>query len=135
MALLSNELAGQVAIVTGGASGIARATASLLAKHGAQLALFDINQPAAQKFQGELRKDGVEASFFSCDVTRWQEVEGQVRAVADQFGQVDILVNVVGGSDGVAGTEPAWVWEMSEENWDGMLNLNLKSQFLCCRAA
>ncbi len=135
MPLLSNELAGQVAVVTGGASGIARATARLLAQHGAQLALFDINVPAAEGFQAELRKDGVEASFFRCDVTSWQDVNGQVRAVADQFGQIDILVNVVGGSDGVAGTEPAWIWEMSEKNWDGMLQLNLKSTFLCCRAA
>ena len=133
MALVSNEFAGQVALITGGASGIARATARLLSQHGAQLALFDIDVQAAEKFLGELRKDGVEASFFRCDVTRWAEVESQVRAVADQFGQIDVLINVVGGSDGVAGTEPAWVWEMSEANWDGMLNLNLKSQFMLCR--
>jgi NAD(P)-dependent dehydrogenase (short-subunit alcohol dehydrogenase family) len=134
MDLISNELAGQVAIVTGGASGIARATSRLLARHGAQLALFDIDVAAAERFQNELRKDGLEPSFFQCDVTNWPQVEGKVKAVADQFGQIDIMVNVVGGSDGVAGTEPAWIWEMSEANWDGMLQLNLKSTFLCCRA-
>ena len=134
MASPTKEFAGQVALVTGGASGIARATATLLAERGAQLALFDINDQAAADFQGKLRKDGIESSYFRCDVTKWPEVERQVGAVADQFGQIDVLVNVVGGSDGVAGTEPAWIWEMSEQNWDGMFALNLKSTFLCCRA-
>lgn len=134
MASPTKEFAGQVAIVTGGANGIARATAMLLAQRGAQLALFDINDQAASVFQGQLRKEGVEASYFHCDVTKWPDVERQVGAAADQFGQIDILVNVVGGSDGVAGTTPGWIWEMSEENWDGMFALNLKSTFLCCRA-
>ncbi|HLY64868.1 MAG TPA: SDR family NAD(P)-dependent oxidoreductase [Chloroflexota bacterium] len=134
MANESRDLAGQVAIVTGGASGIARATSNLLAQRGAQLAMFDINDQAASEFQGKLRKEGIEASYFRCNVTSWADVDRQVRAVADQFGQIDILVNVVGGSDGVAGAEPAWIWEMSEANWDGMFALNLKSTFLCCRA-
>lgn len=122
------DLQDQVVIVTGGASGIGRATVRLFSEHGARVALFDVTEGPSRELVEELTAAGADAWFHRCDVTRRSEVEDAVQAVLGRYGQIDVLVNVVGG------TKMAPFWELTEEDWDSVLAFNLKSTFLCCRA-
>jgi NAD(P)-dependent dehydrogenase (short-subunit alcohol dehydrogenase family) len=122
------ELRDQVAVITGGASGIGWATAQLFAAHGAHVALLDLDEHQGLRRAQELQKSGVKAVYHRCDVTRRSEVDAAVDAVLRSLGQIDVLVNNAGGSKTV------WIWEMTEEQWDTMVNLNLKHAFLMCRA-
>lgn len=128
MAATPSDFRDQVAIVTGGASGIGRATARLLAEEGAQVAIFDIDDGPGQQLVEELSARGGRASFYHCDVTRSGDVDDAVERVVGQHGQIDVLANVVGGTTTVT------FWEMTEDDWDRVVTFNLKSQFLCCRA-
>lgn len=123
-----NDLDGQIAVVTGGAYGIGRATARLLAEHGAHVALFDIDQARGSETAEALSALGGRTSFHRCDVTRPEDIEAAVNGAIDQHGQIDVLVNVVGG------TTMLTFWQMAVEEWDRVVNFNLKSQFLCSRA-
>ena len=124
----ARELEGQVAIITGGGAGIGRATASLFAEHGARLALVDVSDERGEAAAAELQQDSADATYFRCDVTRREAVEAMVQGVLGRFGQIDVLVNNAGGSKVV------WLWEMTEAQWDDILNLNLKAPFLGTRA-
>ncbi len=128
MPLTLNDLDQRVVLFSGGAMGIGRATAQLFAKRGAQIAFFDIRETEGRQLVEELRKDGTKASFYPCNVTRRVEVEQGVQGALKDFGQVDILVNVAGGS------KLTPIWELTEEDWDAQVNLNLKAAFLCSRA-
>ena len=80
-----------------------------------------------RRFAEELRGNGTRALFLPCNVTRRTEVEQGVQSVMKEFGRVDVLVNVAGGST----LTP--FWELTEEAWDAQVNLNLKATFLCMR--
>jgi 3-oxoacyl-[acyl-carrier protein] reductase len=112
-------LAGRVALVTGAAGGIGRATAAALAEAGAALALADVKEPAGT--------DG--ALAMAVDVTRRDDVFAMVARTVARFGRLDILVNVAG----VVSTGPAVT--LAEAEWDRVLGINLKGTFLCCQAA
>jgi 3-oxoacyl-[acyl-carrier protein] reductase len=122
------DLAGQVAIITGAASGIGHATARLCAEHGAQVAVFDILDEQGRAVVQELEAAGAKASYHHCDVRKSESVALAVSQVIERYGQIDVLVNVVGGS------KLTWIWDMTEAEWDAILEFNLKSTFLCCRA-
>ncbi len=128
MPLTLNDFDKQVVLISGGAMGIGRATAQLFAKRGAQIAFFDVREPEGRKLVDEFRAEGTKASFYPCNVTRGVEVERGVQGVLRDFGQVDVLVNVAGGS------KLTPFWELTEEDWDAQVNLNLKAAFLCSRA-
>jgi 3-oxoacyl-[acyl-carrier protein] reductase len=128
MAATPSDFQEQVAIVTGGASGIGRATARLLTERGARVAIFDVDEGPGREVVEELSARGGEAFVYRCDVTRWRDVEEAVQGVMGRYGQIDVLANVVGGTTMVT------FWEMTEEDWDRVVSFNLKSQFLCCRA-
>jgi NAD(P)-dependent dehydrogenase (short-subunit alcohol dehydrogenase family) len=125
---------GKVAIVTGAGSvgpgwGNGRATATLLARQGAELFLVDINEDAVRHTISIIEKEGGTANAHCCDMTIAANVQEMVQACVARFKRIDILVNNVGGS---APGDPV---TMTEEIWDSQIDFNLKSAFLGCKYA
>jgi 3-oxoacyl-[acyl-carrier protein] reductase len=119
----------RVAVVTGGAQGIGRAVVERLTAEGAKVVVGDIEAALLERTVLASQKSGAMIVGVVGDVTEPEAAQRLVQTAVDRFGRVDILVNVVGGS------RSAKIWEMSEETWDGVLRLNLRSTFLCTRAA
>ncbi len=115
-----NRLQDKVAIVTGGGSGIGFATAQLFVEEGAWVIIFDI---APSKAENSVR----------VDVTSPTEVESAIKQVLKEYGHLDILINIAGGSGRKWGDGPADVCTL--EGWDKTLSLNLDSVFYCCKYA
>lgn len=123
------ELKGKVAIVTGGGSGIGRATALILAREGSSVAIADINIETANKVAAQVKEQGGRCLAVKTDVSRAQEVNHMVEETVRQFGALDILVNN-------AGIAPrALLQDLEESTWDRVIEVNLKGTFLCTRAA
>ncbi|MEX0599003.1 MAG: SDR family NAD(P)-dependent oxidoreductase [Rhodothermales bacterium] len=129
----TRDLDGRVCIVTGAASGIGRATARLFARHGARVAAFDVNRGEGEEVVQAIRDDAGTAAFFEVDVSDGEQVRAAVEGVAAEFGRVDVLFNVVGVSGRKWGDGP--IHECTEEAWDRVLDVNLKSVFLCTKYA
>ncbi len=123
-------LASRVAIITGGAIGIGRGIALKFAEEGCSVVVADIDAIEGKKTAEEVSKKGGEGIFASCDVTINRQVQDMVGKAISKFGKIDILVNNAGGVSGPKGS----IDDVSEEQWDKSLNLNLKSAFLCCKA-
>jgi len=122
-------LQGKVALVTGGSSGIGRATAQTLAKHGAKVAInFHRNEAGAEEARKQIVEAGGDAITIQADVTRAGDVRAMVQQ-ASSLGPIDILVNNAGSL-----IERLKILELTEERWDQVIDLNLKSAFLCCQA-
>lgn len=120
----------RVALVTGASSGIGHATALAMAKQGARVGVnYCKNQAGAQAAVETILQNGGDALLIHADVTRRQEVETMVKEVQDRWGRIDILVNNAG--DLLARRTLA---DMTEEYWDQIMDLNLKSAFLCVKA-
>jgi 3-oxoacyl-[acyl-carrier protein] reductase len=120
----------QVALVTGASSGIGRATVEALARQGARVGVnYCKNQAGAEQAAKTIRQAGGEALVIRADVTRNADVLAMIAAVRKAWGRIDILVNNAG--DLLARHTLA---DMSEEYWDQIMALNLKSVFLCVRA-
>lgn len=119
----------RVAIVTGGAQGIGEATVQVLSEKGASVAVADINLELAEKVAQAIGAGGGNAKAFRCDVARPAQCEQLVKDVVAQFGKVDILVN----NAGICPRIP--IAEMTEEWFDRIININLKSVFFLTRAA
>ncbi len=122
------RLQDRLAVVTGAANGLGRAIARKLGAEGARLALLDIDAPGLEPVAAELRAKGVKVLAQVGDVTEEQVVKDAFARIEAECGEVDILVNNVGGA------RNARVWEMSVEDWDFTIRLNLRSAFLCTRA-
>lgn len=120
---------GRIAIVTGAGDGIGRATAKLLARYGAKVALLDIDGEKAQKVRRELESEGRFALDFACDVSQEAGLEKVFEAVARSLGPVDILVN----NAGVAIRGPAETLAVAD--WNRVLDVNLTGVFVCSRIA
>ncbi|QJD85863.1 SDR family NAD(P)-dependent oxidoreductase [Cohnella herbarum] len=123
------RLSGQTAIVTGAARSIGASIAKRFAREGAKVAIVDVANPElAEQVVAEIVQAGGEAMFVRADVSRRADVEAMVQAVASRFGPVDILVNN-------AGIDPRKNWlEITEEDWDHIMGVNVRSQFLCSQA-
>jgi NAD(P)-dependent dehydrogenase (short-subunit alcohol dehydrogenase family) len=131
---MATGIAGKVAVVTGGASGIGRVTALALAAEGAKVAVVTGRSvTAAEHVVAEIEAMGGEATFVQCDVTDEVQVEAMVQTVVDRFGSLDIGFNNAGvGPDGV--TIPfSHLVDLSEADWDTVLDTNLKGVFLCMK--
>jgi 3-oxoacyl-[acyl-carrier protein] reductase len=117
-----------VALVTGAAQGIGKAISLLLAKHGADIVVSDVLLEKATETAKEIEAMGRKAMAVRVDVSKLGDVDQMVDAILKQFGKVDILVNNAGI------TRDKLILRMSEEDWDAVLNVNLKGTFNCTRA-
>ena len=122
------NLRGKVAIVTGGGLGIGGAISEVLAAAGAAVAVADINPKTAAPTIKRITDAGHKAKIFEHDVTSWKSSFVLVEAVEKEFGPIDILVN----NAGVTKWQP--FVEITEADWDRVLDINLKGQFLAARA-
>ena len=118
-------LENRVAIVTGGARGIGKGICLRFADEGCSVAIADILEDKAKETAAEISAKGREAISVKCDVTSRQQVKDMVDKVIGKFGKVDILVNDAGALPSHFPAE-----ELPEEQWDKIVNLNLKGQFL-----
>lgn len=123
-----NSLSNQIAVVTGSGRGIGRAIALKLAQAGADVACVSRTSANADKVAGEISASGRRAWAFAANVANRQEVESVTAAVLQQAGRVDILVNNAGV------TRDGLMMRMSEEDWDEVINTNLRGAFLFTRA-
>lgn len=122
------DLTGKVALVTGAAQGIGKAVAILLAQRGADLIISDINLEKAEETSKEIAVLGPRAMAIRANVAVVEEVEKMVQAIIERFGQIHILVN----NAGIA--RDKLLLRMTEEDWDLVLDINLKGTFNCTKA-
>ena len=122
------RLANKVSIITGGAQGIGEATALKFGKEGAKVAVCDVNLPLAQAVADAIVKAGGEALAFKVDVTSSQDIAAMVSAVMAKWGRIDALVNNAGI------LADSQLKKMSEEQFDRVIDVNLKGTYNCTRA-
>lgn len=125
-----NRLEDRVAIVTGGALGIGRATAEVLAREGACVAVVDVLEPEGSDVAAAIRKEGGVAQFWRLDVTEEEDVRNVFAEIHDHFERLDILVN----NAGISGTN-APTHEVTVSDWEAVMDVNVKGVFLCTKHA
>lgn len=121
-------LKGKVAIVTGAGAGISKATAILLAEEGAKVVVAEFDESRGKATVEQIKDKGGQSLFFKTDVADWSQVEQLVAVTLKEFGQIDIMANVVG----------AWrinyFTKMPREDWDIEIKVNFIGTLNCCRA-
>ncbi len=122
------RLEDKVAIVTGAGRGIGLGIALAFAREGARVALCDIDDSLLDSALVDIKALGSQGLAFRMDVTSKDQIQSVIRDVLDQWGAIDILVN----NAGIYEVLP--IEEITEKQWDRMLNVNLKGAFLCCQA-
>lgn len=122
------ELLGKVALVTGAAQGIGKAIALLLAEKGADVVVSDINVEKAQETAREVEEKGRKSMALKVNVADPDEVEQMVETIIEKFSRIDILVNNAGI------TRDKLLLRMSSEDWDAVLDVNLKGVFNCTKS-
>ncbi|HYL86122.1 MAG TPA: SDR family oxidoreductase [Candidatus Angelobacter sp.] len=123
------RLSGKVALITGGGTGIGRAIALAFARESASVAVAGRRLEKLQQVTAEIAKAGGQAIALECDVTRAQDAERAVADTAEKFGKLNVLVNNAGT------LSVSTVANVSEEDWDRVMTVNLKGPFLMSRAA
>ncbi len=121
------SLRGKVAIITGAASGIGRATAMLFAEEGATVIVVDINDKAGKETVQKVRGGKKQALFIHADVSKESDVKTMVKTTKEQYGKIDILVN----NAGIVLVKP--IEETTEKDFENVVNTNYKSVFLCTK--
>jgi len=125
--LSSGRFDGKTAIVTGGASGIGKATAERFLEEGATVAVIDLSKASCESAAAELRQKGHEPLFITGDVSKYDDVRRMVAEARNRLGRIDVLFNNAGIL--VEGT----VEQVSEEAWDEIMAINVKGVFLMCK--
>jgi len=122
------KLKGNVTLITGGGQGIGRSIALLFAEEGSDIAICDVNPDSLNQTKDEIKEKNRDCLTFTADVTKFDQVEDVVNEILDKFGRIDILVNNAGI------TRDSLLVRMSEEDWDRVLDVNLKGSFNCTKA-
>jgi len=129
MTKIKADLTGKVALITGGGRGIGRAVALALADCGAKVAIASRTIEELQMVKAEIEEKGGECFITTADVSRVSECYEMVEKVYQWYGKLDILVNSAGINI------PRMAVEVTEEDWDKVISINLKGTFFCCQAA
>ena len=124
-----NRLSGKVALITGGGSGIGKASCLLFAREGARVVVVDLKQETAEATAKEIREAGGEARAFAADVSKAKDSEAMVRFAEEEFGALHVAFN----NAGVFHPEDESVTTTSEEIWDMVIDVNLKGVFFGCK--
>ncbi len=125
-----NRLSGKVAVITGAAVGLGRATAIRMAQEGASVALLDVREADGLELIEMLREQGLSVAYWHCDVSSEAEVKAVIDQTVAHFGRLDILVN----NAGVAGVNKP-THEITEAEWDRVQAINVKGVFFCTKHA
>ena len=123
------RLDGKTAVITGGAAGMGRVTAKMFASEGARVAVIDIQDTAGRETVEAIRAAGGEAEFFHADVSKADQVDRAFDAIKDRIGAYDVLFNHAG----TIIVKP--LHETTEEDYDRLMDINVRSAFLVCRRA
>lgn len=125
-----NRLNGKVAVITGAASGMGRATAELFAAEGATVAVTDFNERAGREVAEAISASGATAQFWRVDVTRESDFESAYGDIAQAFGTIDVLVNCAG----IIGVDKP-THELTESEWDALFDVDVKGVFFSTKHA
>ena len=124
------KLSEKVALITGAGSGFGRATAVLFAKEGAKVVVADLNPDTAGETVDLIKQQGGEAISVKADVSEAKDCENMIQTAVDRFGKLDVLHN----NAGIPMTATS-IEDSTEELWDRLIKVNLKSVFLCSKPA
>lgn len=125
---MTNSMTGKVALVTGGSSGIGKATALAFAAEGARVAIASRHAESGERALKEIQDAGGEAIWIQADVTQEAQVEAMIRRTVETFGRLDYAFNNAG-----SGGRGGWIAELQEEDWDKTIDGFLKSAWLCMK--
>jgi NAD(P)-dependent dehydrogenase (short-subunit alcohol dehydrogenase family) len=123
------RLKNKVALITGGASGIGKASAILFAKEGAKIIIADVNDDEGHKLKKEILSNGGEVIYVHADVSKAADCEAMVESAEAEYGRLDILFN----NAGIMDSQDDNSQETSEDTWDRTMNINAKGVFLGCK--
>ena len=124
------RLKDKVAIITGAGRGIGKTVALAFARNGADVVAVDLALPPVEATAGEVRALGRRALAVRADVSKWEDVARMAKVAAQELGGIDILIN----NAGIADIKPKPFFQVTEEEWDKIMSVNLKGVFLCCKA-
>jgi 3-oxoacyl-[acyl-carrier protein] reductase len=119
---------GKVALITGASRGIGSACSMTLAQYGCNIALnYKSNEEAANTVSEKIRLLGSIAKLYRADVADTDEIQSMVDSIINDFGRIDILINSAGISEIIS------IHDIKQDNWDDMMNINLRGTFFCCQ--
>ena len=121
-------LKGKVALVTGGGSGIGRATALQLAREGARVLIADVDQAGGEETAGLVSAQGGDSAFISTDVSEAADVSAAVEMAVQQFGRLDLAIN----NAAILGSGASMI-DFTEDDWNDVMGVNLKGVWLCMK--
>jgi len=122
------RLENKVAVITGAGSGIGKETALLFAKEGAKVVVADVNEMGGEETTADIKKNGGKAFFTKLDVTNREQAKQMVKITLEKYGRIDVLINNAGI------VQDAFLSKMTEEQWDKVIDVNLKGVFNCSQA-
>ena len=125
---MAGKLQDKICVITGGSLGIGSGTAKECAREGGRVAILDIHIPGGESTVAEIREAGGSALFIQTDVSRADQVQAAVNRVLQEYGRIDVLVNAA-----ALQVQAPVLTEVTEEEWDTVLDINLKGPFLCSK--